>query len=666
MTVESLSVQTGPYVPNGVTTVFPFDFAAADENEIVVTINGAVVTSGFTVSIAANRTGNVTFGTAPTGGALYIASDPAFYQEVVIGNQGRALPATLDEVHDRSAIRDLWLRARSSAAMTAIAELTALVSTFLSGVAPLSLPTTVTVLSVGALRALSVAILTNNATARTTGYYEPGDGGGGTFRWSAASTATDDGGAVINPTGNAGAGRWLRIVEGAYYDVRWFGAKNQAGFDSRPGIQAAIDAACANFWGSDGPTYTAGFGRRNPATVYAPGGWWELRSSHPTITTAILHVPAGINFVGDAMTATNLKAFSATRKRVIEVSPLDRPIWGGSVRMMTIYGNGGAAYCDGVYVTAALPYTVNSHVTNQVLLRGCTYGTAHVSSSSIVYRCEVSNCVAEQVAPLVGIGFYGSGSPYCVWRSNEGYPRFENATANNGTYSFYIASQAATVDSNSCAGPAYFDIPAGSLSNFYVELVDTNACTANSAAALKIDGYGTLENITLQDVGGAGRALYGLFLANSGGRIDGLRFNDTVLANRPAYPLGVNAGIKTIITGIFTSPLGVVLKPEAYMASQLGKDVRFYNADTRFTAFGLWSVTHDWASVAAGASATTTVACAGLTAGVPLTAYMGASAGGLILTAQYQSDGVALVTATNPSVAAIDLASGTLNVAAVQ
>lgn len=40
----------------------------------------------------------------------------------------------------------------------------------------------------------------------------PGDGYGGTYFWSATSTAADDGSTVINPTGNTGAGRWIKLL----------------------------------------------------------------------------------------------------------------------------------------------------------------------------------------------------------------------------------------------------------------------------------------------------------------------------------------------------------------------------------------------------------------------------------------------------------------------
>lgn len=59
------------------------------------------------------------------------------------------------------------------------------------------------------------------------GYYAVGDGGGGNFFWDASNSSADNGGTIINPTGNAGNGRWVRITTNSnipsVIDARWFG-----------------------------------------------------------------------------------------------------------------------------------------------------------------------------------------------------------------------------------------------------------------------------------------------------------------------------------------------------------------------------------------------------------------------------------------------------------
>ena len=42
------------------------------------------------------------------------------------------------------------------------------------------------------------------------------------FVWSASSAIADDGGTIINPTGNTGAGRWLRQYSGGI-NLLWYG-----------------------------------------------------------------------------------------------------------------------------------------------------------------------------------------------------------------------------------------------------------------------------------------------------------------------------------------------------------------------------------------------------------------------------------------------------------
>lgn len=100
----------------------------------------------------------------------------------------------------------------------------------------LSVPT------IAALRVVPYGALTNNRSAFVEGYYTQGDGGGGPFYWSSASTATDDGGSVIKPTSNAGAGRWLRIVTGPI-DVKWFGAKGDNSTDNSTALAAWLASA---------------------------------------------------------------------------------------------------------------------------------------------------------------------------------------------------------------------------------------------------------------------------------------------------------------------------------------------------------------------------------------------------------------------------------------
>ena len=65
-----------------------------------------------------------------------------------------------------------------------------------------------TVPAISGLRSLSVGGLSSGTPVSVQGYYTQGDAAGPrVYTYNSTSTATDDGGAVIQP--NIGAGRWL-------------------------------------------------------------------------------------------------------------------------------------------------------------------------------------------------------------------------------------------------------------------------------------------------------------------------------------------------------------------------------------------------------------------------------------------------------------------------
>jgi hypothetical protein len=92
------------------------------------------------------------------------------------------------------------------------------------------------------LRALAMP---EEATVVTTqGYYDAGDGGGNTFNWVETANDADNGGTIINPTGNLAAGRW--ITQSRTINARQFGARGNGVTDDAARLAAAIGAAQAN------------------------------------------------------------------------------------------------------------------------------------------------------------------------------------------------------------------------------------------------------------------------------------------------------------------------------------------------------------------------------------------------------------------------------------
>ncbi len=102
------------------------------------------------------------------------------------------------------------------------------------------------VATVAALKALVIANAVDGQCVIVQGYYAGGDGGGGQFRFSSASVAADDGGAVIQPT--VGAGRWLRQFSPSLtFCPRMWGAKADSATDDSAAFAAAIAYVVANY-----------------------------------------------------------------------------------------------------------------------------------------------------------------------------------------------------------------------------------------------------------------------------------------------------------------------------------------------------------------------------------------------------------------------------------
>ena len=116
VTVES--GVSGPFYPNGVTTVFAFDFKADSATEvIVVDENGTALSPAlYSVTLSLGEGGSVAFSVAPILAdydALFIVSAPAMTQESDFGNAGPSFnPVAITRAFDRAAIRDLFLQSQ--------------------------------------------------------------------------------------------------------------------------------------------------------------------------------------------------------------------------------------------------------------------------------------------------------------------------------------------------------------------------------------------------------------------------------------------------------------------------------------------------------------------------------------------------------------------------
>ena len=115
--------------------------------------------------------------------------------------------------------------------------------------------------SVSALKALPAAAYQDGAIITTLGYHTAGDGGGATYRYSSASSATADDGLVIAPA--HGAGRFL-LQHNKNVSLLVFGAKGDAAYNNTAAMTAAVAALNAGTIGS----------------LYVPTGTYYLRDNY--------------------------------------------------------------------------------------------------------------------------------------------------------------------------------------------------------------------------------------------------------------------------------------------------------------------------------------------------------------------------------------------------
>jgi hypothetical protein len=110
MPIGTTNAISGPYYGNGVATSFPFTFEVLSADQVVVYVNGGLVSdSSYSVALAGDSPskGTVTFTTAPaSGGEIYTVLDPAFSQDIEFADGAPYLAKAHNDGYDQSALRD--------------------------------------------------------------------------------------------------------------------------------------------------------------------------------------------------------------------------------------------------------------------------------------------------------------------------------------------------------------------------------------------------------------------------------------------------------------------------------------------------------------------------------------------------------------------------------
>lgn len=259
MTVASEVNRSGPYIGNGATTVFDYEFRILDQAHIKViqTQAGAetVLTLGTDYSVSGvgdDGGGSVTMVVAPTlGQTITLLRNAPFTQETDLENQGAYFAETIEAALDLSAMRDQQLSERLDRAVVipASADVASL-ETLIQHVERLYdsadnidvlaqiVWMSTTVDTIAALKALDKSLYNR---AQVNGYYALGDCRTRSYYRDAADTASaDNGGSII--VANDGA-RW-KLVDNRVWTCKMFGARED-GTDQATVLGNAITVAAA-------------------------------------------------------------------------------------------------------------------------------------------------------------------------------------------------------------------------------------------------------------------------------------------------------------------------------------------------------------------------------------------------------------------------------------
>ena len=339
--------------------------------------------------------------------------------------------------------------------------------------------------SIAALRTLGKPSV-SFAYARVTGYYADGDGGGGKFTWFPSSSLSDDGGAVINPSGNSGNGRWLRNILVNNLNVKWWGAKGKYNYPTDATDDYAAFAATLAY--IDRVLGIVGF----PAAykVYVPTGDYRLSQN------LIINRP--IDMYGDGINSSNLH-FVSTDTGVGD--PMDGIILNRSSNMedpVSNYDASGAIVRDmNVLCSCGITGGINPSLplyNEYDPLTSTTTGHSYLPGNGVAilaHGCWVARCF------IGGFRFDGVHVEAIAGSDNANDFRVVDCTINqNGRHAIYAAGDngnagyAYGCDINNNAGWGIYD--RSFLGNYYgTHQTAVNGSVVQDSLAVLVEPFGT-------------------------------------------------------------------------------------------------------------------------------------------------------------------------------
>src|ERR1700722_12887158 len=428
----------------GSTATFPFTWSTSAPTDLVlfqqVVATGAItpliLNTDYTVSpsvgAAPTTGGTVTLlaGNLPTGTNLFICSDPAQVQTLLLQQGATVSPAAYMAALDylTRCVQATRRVANNGIQIPLTESLAGLITTLpaaaqragkLAGfdnagnviATEQGALTSITagVANVVALKALSAPV--GGTIYQTTGYTSANDGGGGLYFWNASDTRTDNGGTIIALNGG-GTGRFNLIVINNWVDARQFGAQ-AAGPVCTTNLQAALTTGY-NLLIAGGTYLTGTLTVGAQQIQIASGATLQLNTG---INAAMLSVTgngatifgrgtlngnAGFQSAGDiiACTGNNLLVYDLTfihaYRHAINVGTAAANI---TIRGNNISGCGG----NGVNVTGTISEVLIADNVFSLLTGWGIYVNATAGSTGLVIRGKRAELTCSATSGRIGV-----------------------------------------------------------------------------------------------------------------------------------------------------------------------------------------------------------------------------------------------------------------------